>query len=687
VQDEPLAVLADHPLVAGSLVPRSGRGLIVPLRYGEPTEVERVTGSGDVAGEPAAGTDGAGQLDAQPPPLEVALPAAARHALANRPALSSGLTGFGEIIEAQREAFATERWRLQGLGALLGFVVAAAAFRRIGATFLAGLPPLFGAVVSLGIARLLGLGGDGFTVIVLPLLVLTIGFTDALHVVVAAAREARRAQRVHGSWGTTAAERGATLARAVAELAWPCFLTSLTTAVGFSSLAMARNPMVRDFGWSCALGTAVTFVCVLSSLPLLGRTGLARALPHVRPPTFDASHGEFGQGDGRGMGPAAGAARGNWAARAVGHGLELVLRAPRTLASIGVALLVALALTAARLEPDRRAATDLADGSEAVEVLRRVDVELGGAFPVQVRLRWDEHTRLDVVVAAARVAREALASEPLVEAGLGLDSVVDTFTLARPGLAAFDAAVLGLLPAQWTAPVVDLAGRQALLHARVPDVGSAALVPRFAALEEALAARLPSGVTASVTGLHVAYLRSVRELAGDLARSLALAGTLILITIGTAFRSVRLGLVSVLPNVLPLAAAAAGLALGGGELDISALTALTLSLGIATDDTIHVLTRWQAARAAGRAPVDAARFAVLHSLPALALTTVTLSAAFGLLLTSSLPTLRTFGLLSATTLVAAFVADVWLLPAMLVAFSGLRRGATKDPTCAAARAG
>ena len=129
-----------------------------------------------------------------------------------------------------------------------------------------------------------------------------------------------------------------------------------------------------------------------------------------------------------------------------------------------------------------------------------------------------------------------------------------------------------------------------------------------------------------------------------------------------------------MPSLLPLVTSATGLAALGGRADLSTLTALTLSLGIAADDTIHVLARWQEARRTGAPARAAALTAMMRTLPALALTTVTLAAAFGVLLTSSLPTIREFGLLAAVTLVAAFLADVFLLPALLVTTARADRG-------------
>lgn len=238
------------------------------------------------------------------------------------------------------------------------------------------------------------------------------------------------------------------------------------------------------------------------------------------------------------------------------------------------------------------------------------------------------------------------------------------------------AAVLGALPEDARRTFLDLDGRSALIRARIPDAGAAASLEAIARIEGGLAQlALPEGVEARVVGEHVAFLRSLQGVAHDMRWSLALAAALIVATLSVAFRSLRLGAASVVPNLLPIGASVGGMAALGVPLDISALTALTLSLGIATDDTIHVLSRWVQARVArpDGLPARAARGAVARTLPALALTTVALTAAFGQLITSSIPTIRTFGIVAATTLVVALVADVLVLPAILVALPGGRR--------------
>lgn len=692
LQRATLAECAASPLVRATLVGSDGRGLLLPVLYQPGSDAAFTHPSGDGARfaelvelaqraldsarvaelerASTSGTQALGQESRQTAQLEV------------------GFTGAWPLMEAQASAFQRERLRFQLFGAALGFLIACLAFRDVRATLLAGLPPVFGVALAIGTTRALGFGAAGFTSIVLPLLVLTIGFTDSLHIVVAAARERRR-NYVSGAEAA---------ARALSELAWPCALTSLTTAIGFASLALTGSRAIGEFGLSCAVATLVTFVTVTLSIPLLARTPLGSALERVRPPSFDTHESTSldrasPDDDGRGL---------PRRSRRVGPIVPFIdsvvratLRMPRAVAAVALLVTLALGYVTSNLAIDRYASADLAQSSDAARTLARVDRELGGMFQIGVRLDWDAATGPQSgeasgpsgpeILAVSRQVRALLAGTPHVTPTLGPDLVADSiitasFTprgAARRDVAAIDDPdrrpldslvwlALRAAPRAWLSSTIDLGARRALVHARHPDRGSATLVPQFERLRRELGALERPGLRLTLVGTQLAYLETVSDVARDLAQSLVWAAVLILGTLALAFRSWRIGLAACVPNLLPIAASAAGLAVIGRGVDISTLTALTLSLGIATDDTIHVLARWRSGREAGLMPEVAAHRAVMHTLPALALTTLTLGAAFLQLLTSDLPTIRDFGLLAATTLGVAFLADVWLLPAFLV---------------------
>jgi predicted RND superfamily exporter protein len=133
--------------------------------------------------------------------------------------------------------------------------------------------------------------------------------------------------------------------------------------------------------------------------------------------------------------------------------------------------------------------------------------------------------------------------------------------------------------------------------------------------------------------------------------------------IGLAFRSVLIGFMSLLPGLFPVVAAGTTLALAGEGLQFASIVALTVAFGLGFNAVVHYLNRLRLEEAGdGTIQQNAARAAELIG-PALILTSIVLS--FGLAVTvfSDLPSLRLFGRLSATTLIAAMVAGLFLLPA------------------------
>ena len=182
-----------------------------------------------------------------------------------------------------------------------------------------------------------------------------------------------------------------------------------------------------------------------------------------------------------------------------------------------------------------------------------------------------------------------------------------------------------------------------------------------------------------LTGTGFVARTNVNVIIEDFALGLWVAALTIVFVLAAAFRSLRLGLLSVIPNAFPLAVAGSVLTALGLELQVSSVLAFTVCLGIAVDDTIHLVSRYREERLRGRAPEEAAVRAVTAVGRALVITTLVLVGGWAMLLLSEVPTTQLFGLIGLVGLTAALVGDLVLLPAMLVAFD---RG---DPPRATAR--
>ena len=132
-----------------------------------------------------------------------------------------------------------------------------------------------------------------------------------------------------------------------------------------------------------------------------------------------------------------------------------------------------------------------------------------------------------------------------------------------------------------------------------------------------------------------------------------------------AFRSLRIGCLTIVPNILPLLVTAAGLSLLGMPLQITSALTFSLCLGLAVDDTIHVAARYRLSLNECKDPQLAIEDTIRHVGSALIVTTVILLGGFAAMLTSPMPGVQLFAFLSGITLIAALIGDLFLFPAML----------------------
>jgi predicted RND superfamily exporter protein len=171
--------------------------------------------------------------------------------------------------------------------------------------------------------------------------------------------------------------------------------------------------------------------------------------------------------------------------------------------------------------------------------------------------------------------------------------------------------------------------------------------------------------------------RNLYKIVSDLAMSLGTASIEILIVMGIAFRSLKLGLIAIIPNMLPLAAAGTFMAILGWPLDIVSVCSFTICLGIAVDDTIHFLSRYREEQQHQPDRKLALQQAFQGVGTGMIMTTIVLVAGFSSVLISETRDHRVFGILGIITLIAALVCDLFLLPSLLAHFDQAPKAKTK----------
>ncbi len=200
----------------------------------------------------------------------------------------------------------------------------------------------------------------------------------------------------------------------------------------------------------------------------------------------------------------------------------------------------------------------------------------------------------------------------------------------------------------------------------------------FHALVEALRADVPAelrgeGARLRLTGAVPLLVQVQVLLVETQVSSFALALVVVSLMLATIYRSPGLLVISLLPNVLPIAITLGAMGWLGIPLDTATVTVAGIALGLITDDTIHLLHHMQASARAGAGPQEGVAHALrLVGLPVVT-TTVAVAIGFGAFLISDFMPTRAFGGLIAITCIAALACDLVVLPA-LVMVAGANRG-------------
>lgn len=479
----------------------------------------------------------------------------------------------------------------------------------------------------------------------------------------------------------------------VASKAIPCLYTSLTTIVAFSSLIFSDIQPVIDFGWMMAIGLGIALLLCFSLFPAV----LALLRPVAFTPRLDLT------------------------GRIVGWSARLVISHPwPTLA--GFALLGLLSIVGmTRLTVQSRFIDHFKQSTEIYQGMELIDRQLGGTVPLDVLV--DAPPRKQA--GDASETQPAIPNDPFTEAGGTAGFTAQSYwynSLRLKRIAAIQAA-LEKFPA--TGKVLSLATTRAVLkelnggkslpdwllaviYKKMPDAIKAQLLDPYLA-PDGDQARLAVRVQESQPGLQRdQLLRQIRRtLAGDLdltgdrvhlnglfvlynnllhslfssqIKALALVFCAILGMFLILFRSLRPALIAIAPNLL---AAAVVLGLLGWlhiPLDIMTITVASIAIGIAADDTIHYVHRFRREARHDRDYPAVVRRCHESVGRAMYYTSLIIICGFAILTFSSfMPTIY-FGLLTGLAMLVAVVADLTLLPLLLIRFAGDARKSGQEET-------
>jgi len=511
-------------------------------------------------------------------------------------------------------------------------------------------------VWSYGLVGWLGWNATVLTTVLVPMLA-AVGVADSIHLL--------QQVRLHSRGGRPPSRA---LRDAFVAVLRPCLITSVTTAAGMASLAAALLPAMRELGVAAAVGVMAAFGLTLVGVPILLSVTPQRWLGGL------TSEGEPPLA--RGLASVAA-----WAVRR------------RRAVLLATALLLALSVAGiSRIAVGTRLLSYYFDDDPLVLDAAVVDRAMGGSFPLEVLVEAATVDDLLEPTAMARVQAigELLGTLPATGRPLsGLDYLMEARrvflgdppgVLDRPGTAAEAAQLLLMIESGGDRTrYLSVDNRRARIEVPVSAMRYEELVGFLPDAQRQIDTLAGDVVRARVTGLaHLMGQMEVYLLTSQL-RSFGLAFVLVLGFIAVAFASVRIGVLSAVPNLTPLALILGAMGWLGVRLDATTALVAPVLLGIVVDDTVHVLQRAIEARRAGESVPQAFVTAVGEVGHAVLLTTIVLVGGFLTPLLGSFKPNLHFALLAVLGLVLALAADLLVFPAVAALAPGLLPG-NKEPT-------
>jgi len=206
------------------------------------------------------------------------------------------------------------------------------------------------------------------------------------------------------------------------------------------------------------------------------------------------------------------------------------------------------------------------------------------------------------------------------------------------------------------------------LELRVTMVNSAVVGGLIKELQDYLAENPAPGASIEITGIGLLWLKMGDYIAQSQIQGYLLAFAFIAGILCLAFHSLKVGMLAMIPNLFPVVLILGAMGAIGMHLDYLRMLLATVAIGIAVDDTVHMTSRIRKEFIRCRNYEQAISIGLLSVGRPVMITSIILSLSFLVYLASDMAVLASFGILLSVTVVTALLADLFLLPALIMVF-------------------
>lgn len=497
------------------------------------------------------------------------------------------------------------------------------------------------------------ISGFGYSLNMISMLIPTIlmvySVSDVVHLINIYDREA---------FGLATIDR---LSAAIKKSFTPCFYTTLTTFVGYFALYLSPLPAFKNMGLFTCIGLVLSYVLVYL-ITIIGVSFMKAAkpvekaireeeVPKLKTPKQTALVSWINATTSR-------------------YNLNIIT---------GFSALLMLGIFAiTKVEINTDSLNLLAEGP-AKEDLRKVEAQLEGSSRLQLEISSASgSTVMDKKsLELLRSFQEEIATNPLITAPISVVNMAAFLEKRNPalnGMAVSEQDAAQLLRSLenndnqfFKLFSEDLSSVGITLS--LPQMKTAQLEQVIESVKKTFQSHFdPTEYTLKVNGFAVVFAGLNKFILATQLKSFFAAFIAAFICLWLFIRQIRTTLLVLIPNILPLAVLAILMWLFKIPLDVTTAMITPIMLGIAMDDTIHLIYKYRKYKTTFESPTKRIDQALHYSATALLATTVALVAGFLIIATSAVPSVRSFGILCAVTVSTALITDLFYLPALLKRF-------------------
>ncbi|KAA0445866.1 MAG: MMPL family transporter [Candidatus Thioglobus sp.] len=430
----------------------------------------------------------------------------------------------------------------------------------------------------------------------------------------------------------------------------PCLFTTLTTIAAFSSLLISGIRPVIDFGWMMSVGVTISLILSFLIFPIV-----MCLLPKIEVKSFKTELGITQ----------------NLAhfTEKFGNHLLIILLLLVGISAIGIS----------KLSVENRFIDYFKESTEINQGLTLIDEKLGGTIPLEIIFDdlaedywYDEDLRVDI-----HKIHQYLDS--LSETGkvLSIDTLMQILAQANNNtlpngffLNIIKSQIPPAVKAQIIAPYISEKSGQLRMVVRIKETNKSL---KRSALIEKIESFIGKDMGFKVgsfhtTGMLVLYNNMLQSLFNSQIKTIAAVFAMIFVMFLLIFRSFSLSLLAIIPNMLPAIFILGIMGLANISLDLMTITISAIAIGIGVDDAIHYLHRFQA-----EFKKDGDYLATMyrsHNSIGLAMfyTSITITLGFLILVLSNFIPSIYFGIFTAIAMLSALLANLTLLPKLILLF-------------------